>query len=457
MNLRKSSPAAFLRRNGLAILLTAGVFALMYAAVIRYRTVDGSFVTGQGAYISDYISHILWAIAMSAEDIATSFFNGSERLWHIFVKLLFPGVVHNMWIAAALVTAAADATAFFLLYKAIETALPEDQPRWLPALAVFSVFVVNALALPGGSLYTAHGAVNTWHNPTNIMVRPFAAAAFFMTVRIYNRRRWDYHSALVLSPDAASGFSFADSVKGELARPVYTRFELVAYPLCLLLSAYAKPSFLQFFAPAILIFLAIDVIRTRGKLLPFCIKLALAYIPAGLVVCSQLFSFFGDTGLQTAAAVAETASTASAGVAIYFIQASFASLGELLTVFGNKLFSSVICLCAFPLFVLLVDGRRAWGDTAFRLGLFGMVIGWLESLLLHETGSRASHGNFLWGFYLSAWMFWAAAMGRYTQLVRERSRRGSLMRWVGSALLAWHFTTGVVYLVHILQTGQYLC
>ena len=455
----KNSVSAFLRKNGLALLLAAGIFALMCAVVFRYRAVDGTFVSGQGAYVSDYVSHIVWAIGMSSRTVAASFVNGSERLWHVCVKFLFTHGVSNMWAAAAIVTAAADAAAYFIVYKAVDSILPEKQPRWLPALAVAAVFVVNSLALPGGSIYTAHGAVNTWHNPTNIMVRPFAAAVFFMTVRIYNRRRYGCHSAMALSGAATGDFVFADSIWAEFRRPVYTWFERIAYPVCLLCSAWAKPSFLQFFAPAILIFLVIDLIRTRGRLLPFCLKLALAYIPAGIVVCTQLFGFFGGSLFQSASAAdavqAAESAASGAGIAVYFIQRSFAGIGDFFSVTGQNILSGLICLCAFPLFVILAGGRQAWQDTSCRLGLIGMGVGWLEAKLLHETGSRAAHGNFFWGFYLSVWMLWAAAIGQYVRLVREPGRRGALVRWGGSALLIWHLSVGIIYLAQILQTGEY--
>lgn len=445
MEIRKTSPAAeFFRRNGMALLLSGGLFALMYVIVFNFRSGD-----------SDYIDHLVWAIGMSPERVLSSFYDGSERLWHICVKLLFPGLTKNMWTAAAIVTATADTAAYFLVYKSLETAVPEKFSRWLLALLTVSVFVVNALTLPGQPFYTGRGAINTWHNPTNIMVRPFAAAVFFMTVRIYNRRRYDCHQALVTPTEDGRDFSFQGSFRAQFRQPVYTGAELILYPLCLLLSAYAKPSFLQFFAPAILIFLLIDVIRSRGLLLPFCLKLAIAYIPAGIILMTQFFGFFGGSGIVSAAA-AETAevATASAGVAIYFVQSSFASFGETLKAIGTAVLETLY-LCAFPLFILLVDARRSFRGAACRLGLLGMIVARLEALFLHETGSRAGHGNFLWGYYVSVWMLWCAAMGRYVQLWSEETVSAKVSRWGGSVLLLWHLAAGAMYIVRILQTGLY--
>jgi hypothetical protein len=446
----------FFRRNGVALVLTAGLFALVYAVVFRFRTGD-----------SDYIDHMLWALNMTPQSMLSSFYNGSDRLWHICVRLLFGWGVSNTWKAAAIVTAAADAIAYFLVYKTWEQILPEKFPRWAAALLVAAVFLVNGLSVPGGAIYTRLGAVNTWHNPTNIMVRPFAAAVFYMTVRIYNRRRYDGHS-LVIDGQAGRSFSFTGGFWAQFRQPVYTWPELILYPVCILFSAYAKPSFLQFFAPTILLFLAYDVIRTKGRLLPFCLKLALAYIPAGLILLTQFTSVFDGgvtvTAAATATATATTAADAAAaaaettasadGVAIYFIQQSFTGIGEFIRQSALE-FVTTVALCAFPLFIFFADWNNSRHDTAFRLSLLGMIVARLESLLLHETGSRASHGNFYWGYYLAVWLFWTVAMGRYLLLWQNTSPRGKVIRYVGLGLFVLHLATGIVYIVHIFQTGVY--
>jgi hypothetical protein len=444
---RQNRLAAFLRRNGVALLLSAGLFALVYTLVFRFRTGD-----------SDYIDHMLWAIAMSPKSMLASLYNGTERLWHIGVKLLILAGVSNTWKAAALITAAADTAAYFLIYKAWEAVLPEKCPRWLAAGLLLCVFLVNALTLPGGSIYSGRGAVNTWHNPTNIMVRPFAAAVFYMTVRIYNRRCYGCPSLL---EGGAEPFSFSGGFWAQFRQPVYTRWELVCYPLCLLLSTYAKPSFLQFFAPAIFLLLVYDLVRTRGMLFPFCVKLALAYLPAGLILLSQFSNFFGVSLTTTAAAAVSTtsetaASTASsAGVALYFVQKSFGSVGEFFLVLIKQLWLFV-CLSAFPLFVLCLKKKNGPGTTLCRLSGLGVLMAWLESALLHETGSRATHGNFVWGYFLSLWLFWSAAMGLYIPMLSKNEPRHTLARWVGLPLLACHLAAGIVYLVHIYETGLYV-
>ncbi|MGM9615283.1 MAG: hypothetical protein ACI3W7_07145 [Oscillospiraceae bacterium] len=428
----------FLRRQAAALLLTFGVFFFTYAVVLRLCSGN-----------SDYLLHTLWAIGMSPERILQTFYDGSERLWHIFVKLLYM-LQGNMWVAAASVTAAANAAAYYLLFRITDRLLPDKISRTLTAGLLFLVFTANALCVPGQTLYVSCGAINTWHNPTNIMVRPFALAVFYMTVCIYDRRR------IPGSPNAP--FAFEGGFWHQFREPVYTRAELILYPVCILCSAYAKPSFLQFFAPAILIFLLIDVFRTKGMLLPFCLKLALAYLPAAVIILSQFISFFGasivtaSSAAATAAADGETA--AASGIAVYFLRESFAGVGEFFSAVGRILLR-ILRLSAFPLFVIAIAPRAFFRDTACRLGFFGAAAGRLESMLLHETGSRSGDGNFLWGHYLAAWMLWAVAMNRFAVLVREKSTAGKLARCVGLPLLGWHTASGVLYIVRLLQSGNF--
>ena len=441
----KSRFLALLRRNGTALILAAGLYILLYAVVFNFR---------QDAPASDYSPHMLWALAMSKQQVLSSFYNGSERLWHIFVKFVYSLFTHNMWSAAAIVTAAADTAAYYLLFKIWDRTLPEKFPRWLLAVITACVFLVSSLTLPGHTFYIGRSGVNTWQNPTNIMVRPFAVAVFYMTVNIYNRRRYDLHAALVPPEMAGKSFAFSGGFWAQFRVPVYTKAELVLYPVCILLSTYAKPAFLQFFAPAILVFCLIDVLRTKGRLFPFCVKLALSFLPAALILSQQFFNYFGSNiSVVTATAAAETAS-AGAGVAVYFIQPAFSGLGETLLVTARSVFA-VLYPCAFPLFILLAAPRRGLQSAAGRLSWICLIVALLESWLLHETGERAHHGNFLWGYYLATWLLWTASIGQYAALIQEKTRSGKLARWGGTAFLLWHLTCGVCYVIRVLQTCDY--
>ena len=451
---------ALLRRCGAALLLAVGLY-LLTAAVVR-----GLFRTDN---MADYPAHTLWAIVLTPQDALASLWNGSERLWHICVRVVF-GLTKNMITACVVVTALANAAAYLLVFFSLEAVCPEKCPRWLLALLVAAVFTANALTAPGCPFVTDRGYVNPWHNPTNIMVRPFAAAVFYMTLRIYNRRRCAVH-ALWVSENGAP-FSFAERLADEWRVPVFTPAELVLYPLCLLLSVYAKPAFLQFFAPAIFLFLLIDVIRTKGRLLPFCVKLALAYLPAVLVLGSQFLYYFGgfsplaeaQSAADTLRAMEEAAgetiyydATSNfdlTGIAFYYILPSFSGVGEVLAETGKALLLTLY-LVAFPLAVFLAESPADRRSAAWRLGWWGVIAARLESLLLHELGIRVNHGNFRWAYFVAVWLLWTIAAVRWIAGVGAADRQSRLLRWAATPLLLWHLAVGVVYLVRILQTSTY--
>ncbi len=459
----KRSPSDFLRRNGVALLCTAGLFVLVYLVVFNFR------LSKPPDTISDYNAHMLWALGASTQSLLSSFYDGSRRLWYVFVRLVFL-VIPNGWKCAAIVTAVADAAAYFILFRFLDRSLPEKLPRWLLAPLGLCPFLAEALMLPGGTFYwNEHallGALNAWHNPTNIMVRPFAVAVFYMTVNIYSRRRYGRNVRL---PVPESGFAFSGGFRAEFRESVFTRSELVLYPLCLLCSLWSKPSFLQFFAPAIFLFLLVDVIRTRGKLLPFCVKLALAYLPVIFLLYRQFFSAFwsgfvtSEQVSQAAAAAAATATDAAAdpiltaptGVTFYYAREGISSLGQLLRHIYED-WKPIVLFCAFPLFLLFISPRQSFSDPSVRLGTLCVLIGRAEEVLLHETGARAYDGNFKWGFVLACLLLWTVAISQYAMLFREKTTRGKLALVGGMALLAWHMAAGVAYIAALFQGANYL-
>ena len=433
----KASLSSLLRRYLAAMLLVVGLFVIFYAAAYRVAFID-----------SDYAPHGRWAMMMSRDAMIASFYDGSERLWHILVRFLFDHILHDLYRSMAAVTALADAAAFILVFAAFDRALPEKHSRTLLAAVVFAAFIASALTVPGGGLYAGAGGLNTWHNPTNIMVRPFAAAVFYMTAGIYNRRRCGRHSILAGEGD----FTFSGGFWRQFREPVYTGAELVLYPLCILLSVYSKPSFLQFFGPAILLFLLIDVIRTKGMLLPFCVKLALSYLPAAFVLLAALKGFF-PSGVSAAAAEAADAS-GGAGISVYFLRQSFEGAGDYFRAVSSELLY-FLRPCAFPLLILILGAGKTEFRTSSRLAAVCLIAAFAETWFLHETGSRADHGNFLWGSYLASWLAWTVAAGEYTVLIGDKTRRGRLALYAGTPLLLWHVCCGITYLVLILRDGHY--
>ena len=59
---------------------------------------------------------------------------------------------------------------------------------------------------------------------------------------------------------------------------------------------------------------------------------------------------------------------------------------------------AVICSIVFPLVVLMCSIPELWKNRTYFFGWMMTGVGFLEAVLLAETGSRSRDGNFLWGY-----------------------------------------------------------
>lgn len=337
----------------------------------------------------------------------TALLTGKERLWHACVWLVNRLGV-SMVYAGCLVTAGAVEAAYV-----IYNLLFKEMLRWLDQrpipFASLTLCLVSAIYMPWYTvhIYRAHGSPNIWHNPTQLMVRPFALIAFWMTVRIYRRLR-----------------------KGEgwPKRAFESKGEIVAYAFVLMLTVWAKPCFAQAFIPGLAILMIVDLVRSRGKAFPFCFRVACAYIPAVALMLMNFVSNFG--------------SDSGNGIEIAFL--------DVWTHSTSNIPLSVLLLFAFPLFVFIVDWRRLLSSVEGQLSLSNLAVAVVMKATLAETGSRRYHGNLTWSYGLAAVFIWFLAMRSFLELMfgnRLTGRKYTVVAVVGWTLLALHLFTGVLYYI----------
>lgn len=78
-----------------------------------------------------------------------------------------------------------------------------------------------------------------------------------------------------------------------------------------------------------------------------------------------------------------------------------------------------------------------------------------ESMLLAETGVRASHGNFTWGVYCSSLILLAVCSGVLIKMIHE-GKRGFLIE-LSVVSLALNLVNGFMYFGNIFKGQLYLC
>ena len=343
----------------------------------------------------DFGTHASWSIQLFSGELSISDFlinKSAYPLWHIVT-----GVVHK-FVGLNETEATATVTAFFNCFTYLgvnavwiyyERECKQKSNTWLWS---FLLMIMGPLYVPRYTqyYYLGQGTGNIWHNPTNIAVKGIAVLAFMVIGLLLQRagrnRKWYLFLAVLL-----------------------------------VLSALAKPSFLQGIIPGVGLYMLIKCIyelyqekRKNHFVLECknCLKIILAFVPAVCVVAFQFYvSFFGGE--------------AGDGIGI--------SYGYVLHQFSVNLFYSFLFAFIFPLTVLLIDFKNVIKDIFFQIACCYELCAWLESALIFEKGARAAHGNWLWASYLSMFIVWMVSMMRFCRYI-NRQEEFSYKKAIGICL-----------------------
>ena len=252
--------------------------------------------------------------------------------------------------------------------------------------------------------YVSYQAGNIWHNSTYQCMKPAALAVmiYYLKAEEGYRERLTGRQWLVLA--------------GLLA-------------LC----TGIKPSFLTVFAPVLAVKLLADLCRK----VPFkqVFLMGSTVLPAcGVMLWQNAVLFGADTG-----------------------QGFALSPWYTFSLHANRTKVAVLCSVAFPLAVLLFSGRELLRDRRYRFA-WGMTgVGFLEALLLVETGSRSRDGNFLWGYCMALFLIYVFSLEK---LLLFRKREGNRLYCriafaVTGCVLAYQLFCGLVFFGRLLQGETY--
>lgn len=304
-------------------------------------------------------------------------------------------------IAVLSASVGASAVIVYTLY------LSPGAPSGARAACAIIACVATAIYAHGfNSLYTGQSSPTIWHNPTGMLLKPFALASAICVERI---------------------------VYGGASRSTY-----VVAAATLLLGLIAKPAFVLVFTPVaavIAVFMALPARwRPRFDWLMSADRRA-------------------RTGLLALVVIA--------GVALW-IQARYilpvrpgVELRPLLVWSGYtpSIAFSLLLVLAFPLSATMLDLRNrvpvrglaiAWGYLAVGALIFG---------LLAEKGLIRTHGNLGWGFQVALSVLYAFALRSY--LGHWSARRRGWEFTTATTLLVLHVASGVYYLYQILALRSY--
>lgn len=395
------------------------------------------FTTLAQANISDIGAHIEWAQKFSFTYFWDYFVKvTSYPMWHFFTKackVFFDTTWGN---AAALVTATVNGISFLLTVFMQQYLFKEMNFRQevVPFWAVCLMFV-GPLYIPRFNevYHPGAGTGNIWHNPTNIMVKPFAILIFCVVAKIITSER---------------------QIK---------RNEIIFLAVTMFLSVLAKPSFLQGFIPGLGLYMIIALVRkfSRESLKKYLL-IAGSFIPSVVLVFYQFYiSLFGqERGTKMVSEMTETEKIAAQVGEIVGNgnqQGIGFSWGRTYTHWTPNMYISFLLAIAFPLFVFMFNYRKMLKDRVVQLALCFETAAWLEGAIIYQKGPGEHQGNFWWASYLSLYIVWTIALYYFldsSTRIDFRKKRNAVYLVFGSVLFFAHLLFGLFYASSHLYIGR---
>jgi len=257
-----------------------------------------------------------------------------------------------------------------LLRVLLETNLVPAGRKGITMLTFWSAFALN-LVMPffwkmaGQYRYVSYQAGNIWHNSTYICMKVLALAAILCYLEV------EKHYEEKIKPG-----------------------QWLLFAGLLIICTGVKPSFLTVFAPALALKLLWDLFHKVPIKQIFI--LGCSVLPACGVVLWQNAVLFGEETGQG-----------------FSIQPWFT-----FSLHADRPKLAVLCSIAFPLVVLVCSLRELLRDKNYFFAWMMTGIGFLEALLLAETGSRSNDGNFLWGYCFAIFYIFVVSFGKWCGLCR---------------------------------------
>ncbi len=348
---------------GLTLVLTAGLYAVAFS-----RFPD---------FIGDYDFHIRLALEMKD----TTSLKAAHFLYHAFVALvdtLVPNLsIRSLILISTLTWRVLFAAVIFVLGcitwgRALS--LRAGFGLMLLTLCCLVVAPVTLTTWEKGDLYLGYVPLNPLHNPTALVLAPFALLAAWMAARL-----------LFPAPDQ-----------------VVTPRETAATATMIVLSALAKPNYVIALLPAAGLVTAYRLWRKQPvRLKPVIWGIAVPSV--AVLVWQYAFTYMFepyDYGVPT------TDSTIA-----------FAPL-EIMEAFarGSNMLVLFVASIVFPALVYALYFKDAIRDRFFTLSFLAFLVGAFYTYFLAETGYRRGHGNFTWSGQITL-LIWTIAAAYF--LVRQ--------------------------------------
>lgn len=283
------------------------------------------------------------------------------------------------------------------------------QKKERDALTLGGALILNLvmpafLSWAGQYRYVSYQSGNLWHNSTYLCMKLFAIA----TLLVYMQTEKEYREKIRWR-------------------------QWLLFMVLLVITTGIKPSFLTVFAPAMALKLLWDLfhkVSFRQIFLFGC-----AVLPACGVVLWQNAVLFGEQTGQG-----------------YALQPWYT-----FSLHADRPKAAVLCSIAFPLVVAAFSFKELWKDKKYFFAWLVTGIGFLEALLLAETGSRANDGNFLWGYCFAIFYIFVVSFVKWLEIWKRKDRvwlaRGMFV--VAGVVLFYQLYCGIYFFLRLLGGETY--
>ncbi len=383
------------------------VFLMTYFVVLIRTGMDSN----------DYSIHADWALMLEWNKLGKYFKDIiAYPLWHFGVNFCTIRLSVDINKAAALITALFNGFAYLAILNVWSRLQGISVQKEKMVFWAAGVLIVNPLYAPwiNPLYYLGQAAPNAWHNPTNIAVKGFAVMAFGLIMVLLNKK--------------------------EEGRKNLSKYILLS--IMLVLSALAKPSFLQGLIPGLGVFIVFRLIVERKKFnLKFYFVLCASFIPSVMILFIQMLTTFFNTD--------------------YIREETKICIGwgKMLHQWTPNLFYSFLVTFAFPVFVLLLNFKKLIRKEEIQALICYELVTWLETVLLYEEGKAFFQGNFTWAGLVSSFVVWVVMTYYFIQEIYNSEGQGTFRKKVllygGTALFTAHLLFGIMYWYRMLVYRSY--
>lgn len=368
---------------------------VMFCCIAILSSVTFRIVYKQAYMGSDYSAHMHTAMNLDAllKNVRPGWMWGVRIFYlvsHFFVKSMTPELACTIFTTIVNICV-------FLCDRYV---LKLEKVKCADVFALILCFV-TAVYYPrfSSNIYLGHGGPVTWHNPTNMMVKPFMILSMVIIIGICDKIRKNEKSA------------------GR---------ELFILSILLLVGVVCKPSFYQGIVPALGSYMVVMLIYNKGRGFLEYVKLCASFVPATIVVIIQfIVSMYMEKD--------------AGGVGIKWGATCF---------YTNNPYKSLVIVLLFPMLYTLLNFKKQYGKTETHILWFFVLFAWLERMLLFEDGPKIADGNFEWAADLSYAMVWLYQVKDYALDLQGGKNLKEVLSWKNvflMGILLLHLISGVIY------------